>query len=719
MKNLLVEIVLLITFLSSCQQEERASGYVSSGTSTPISLSFTLSSPFQAGEESASVTTKSVNGPFSVSYSHINPIQTKATTTFANVWVLQFSSNTCVKATNIGTVSTTNINPTLISGSGYTIYIIANGPSSSTAFTTSTTKSSLESTLAYSESIGSDTPYVGKLDNVTISTDGVLNSGSSQAPIMTLTRIAAKISLTLNYNVIGYTLQSVQMYNAPKNMYYVNGSSAGIFPATPSSTDINQSPVVANVIPSTPANGSYIWYVGENKRGTNATITSSYNKDFLHAPTTDNGYYYCTYICVKAKRNDGLGEINYYIYPGGNNTTDFNVIRNYDYNLNVMIQGNAAAQESMEGVDGRVRIASSNCYMVTPGSTITIPVNIKGNANKPLTAEPTEKTEIGGLTHTAASVAVLWQTSSGLINNISNVYNGKVNISTLTTPGNAVVAAYTGANGTGTILWSWHIWVINYKPNIPENGTIYSYNNSIKTSVFMDRSLGALNATPGSIGSFGLFYQWGRKDPFPGANALSLATPSQNSIPIYDRNGTLLTEGAGTSGTGVKKIVVSTADNVLNSIQNPLMFYFGLESNAVDWYSSSTNTHNNSLWSATIKSIYDPCPTGWKVPSSGAGTASPWYKYGAASYTDYGGIWNTSYPGWNFINSVYNLGWFPASGWRDMYNGDLYSVGISGYSHSSSANVGDIFYFAFFDTTVSPVFTGARAHGLPVRCVKE
>ncbi len=717
-----IYIYMSFLFLISCQHDDTSSVAQGGKLLVSVNLPFQLSESFPAAEESSSLTnTRSLKvSPFSVSYSPVSSIQTKASTTFSNVWVLQFNSvGTCVKATNLGTVSTTNINPTLVSGSGYTIYVIANGPSASNAFSTSTPQSSLESFLAYSESITSDAPYIGKLDNVTISVDGVLNSGSSQAPTLTLTRIAAKVSLTLNYNVSGYTLQSVEMYNAPRNMYYLNGSSTSVFPEA-STTNINQSGLAATIVPSTATNGTYVWYVGENKRGANAAITSPYNKDFLHTPTTDNSYYYCTYIRIKALKNDGSGRsLNYYVYPGLNSTSNFNVVRNYDYNLNVMVQGNAASQESMEGVDGRVRMETSNCYTVTPGGTITIPVNIKGNANKPLIAEPTEINTIGGVANSAVSVAVLWQTSSGLISNISSVYNGKVNISVSANSGNAVIAAYSGANGTGTILWSWHIWVTNYLPDLLSDGVVYSYNNSVKTTTFMDRNLGALNSTPGSVSSFGLFYQWGRKDPFPGANALSLSTPSLNSASIYDKNGTLLTEGSGSSGTGIKKTVVSVADNVLNAIQNPLTFYFGLESNAVDWYSSTTNMHNNALWNDGLKSIYDPCPIGWKVPSSGAGTASPWYKYGAGSYTDYGGVWNTNYPGWNFINSAYNLGWFPATGWRDMYNGDLYSVGVSGYSHSSSVNIGDVFYFAFFNTTISPVFTGARAHGLPVRCVRE
>jgi len=279
---LFIEILLL-----SCTHDENSSVYQDGKSLVAVYLPFQLSKSFPAGEESSSVTnTKSLKiSPFSVSYSPVSSIRTKASTTFSNVWVLQFTSvGTCVKATNLGTVSTTNINPTLVSGSGYTIYVIANGPSASNAFSTSTTQSSLESSLVYSESIISDAAYIGKLDNVTISVDGVLNSGSSQAPTLTLTRIAAKVSLTLNYTVTGYTLQSVEMYNAPKNMYYVNGSSTSPFPSA-SVTFINQSALIANTTPTTATNGTYIWYVGENKRGANAAITSPYNRDFLHTPT--------------------------------------------------------------------------------------------------------------------------------------------------------------------------------------------------------------------------------------------------------------------------------------------------------------------------------------------------------------------------------------------------------------------------------------------------
>ncbi len=692
-------------FFISCQHDDTSSVYQGGESLVAVNLPLQLLESFPAGEESSSTTnTKSLKAsPFSVSYSPVSSIQTKASTTFSNVWVLQFNSvGTCVNATNLGTVSTTNINPTLVSGSGYTIYVIANGPSASNAFSTSTTQSSLESSLAYSESIISDAPYIGKLDNVTISVDGVLNSGSSQAPTLTLTRIAAKVPLTLNYSVNGYTLQSVEMYNAPKNMYYLSGSSTSVFPEA-STTNINQSGLAAAIVPSTATNGTYVWYVGENKRGANAVITSPYNKDFLHTPTTDNGYYYCTYIRIKALKNDGSGRsINYYVYPGLNSTNNFNIVRNYDYNLNVMIQGNAASQESMEGVDGRVRMETSNCYSVTPGGTITIPVNIKGNGNQPLTEAPADNSIIGGITHTTSSIGVLWQTSPGLITNISSIYNGKVNVTVSSSSGNAVIAAY---NGSGTILWSWQIWVTNYVPLTKTNGTTYVFNNY----TWMDRNLGATTTTVATASTFGMMYQWGRKDPFP-CPANITGSDNFNAIPIYNSSGTQLTEAVESTGTGVKHMLTNVPNNLLNSIQNPMMFYYSTLEMEWDWY-TATKVHNNALWGAPTlassgyKSIYDPCPPGWRVPA---------YNNGKSAWD---GLTLTNFAWANYGRTYSGVGYYPAAGFKYAGNGGFSDVGIQADYWASNSTV-TAYGLSFYESQLTTEFPNARAQGFCVRCVK-
>lgn len=151
-------------------------------------------------------------------------------------------------------------------------------------------------------------------------------------------------------------------------------------------------------------------------------------------------------------------------------------------------------------------------------------------------------------------------------------------------PGNALIAA---KDASGKILWSWHIW-------IPE--TVISTNTygDIMGAVAMDRNLGALVAatagtSPVDVTSFGLLYQWGRKDPFPGAASLA-SSPSSAA----------LAGGSITKATGVITLE--------ESIANPTLM--GYTANG-DWIDVS----DDNLWKNAEKTIYDPCPAGYRVPA--------------------------------------------------------------------------------------------------------
>ena len=60
-----------------------------------------------------------------------------------------------------------------------------------------------------------------------------------------------------------------------------------------------------------------------------------------------------------------------------------------------------------------------------------------------------------------------------------------------------MIAAYDGANGTGNILWSWHVWVTDYQPDASGTETVLTPENKRKfklgtsNTVMMDRNLGA------------------------------------------------------------------------------------------------------------------------------------------------------------------------------------------------------------------------------------
>jgi hypothetical protein len=214
----------------------------------------------------------------------------------------------------------------------------------------------------------------------------------------------------------------------------------------------------------------------------------------------------------------------------------------------------------------------SNCYIVAPNSgSIKIPVS-RANTEA-LSRGAAFPLELGV---TNFSAGVLWSDVSGLITSVTpDVANGTITITpnSSSIEGNAVVYAKVGTD----IVWSWHIWVTNYDPST----TTMSYN----TRVWMDRNLGAkTNGTEST--AYGMYYQWGRKDPFPQG----------------------VVTGA-IAGTG-NFLNIGSQATIATTITTPMTFYYG----SSDWNSSP----DNYLWNAAddTKTIYDPCPDGWRVPAS-------------------------------------------------------------------------------------------------------
>ena len=210
---------------------------------------------------------------------------------------------------------------------------------------------------------------------------------------------------------------------------------------------------------------------------------------------------------------------------------------------------------------------SANCYIVHPWAGRYSIDLVKGNSSE----------SVGE----AATAAILWETNnkntSLEVNSIieSAEIEGdilKFTVSDDAVPGNALIAAM---NDDGVILWSWHIWVVDLDPSVTYN----TYNNG---TVMMDRNLGATsvqsNADAGDYSAFGLYYQWGRKDPFA---YLGSVVP-EGTIKAYSYN--------------------SVYNSIDYATQHPTEVY-----DAVDW------NYDESLWNIT-KTIYDPCPAGWRVP---------------------------------------------------------------------------------------------------------
>jgi hypothetical protein len=342
-----------------------------------------------------------------------------------------------------------------------------------------------------------------------------------------------------------------------------------------------------------------------------------------------------------------------------------------------------------------------NSYIVAPGETIKIPV---GKAYAMWRFDPLLKTAEDDMTGTVTAKMV-WEDPKGLMatGSVSISGEGKdAEITVVTTEafpdGNISVGLYID----DVIYWSWHLWITPYNPELPASQTT---NNGF---TFMDRNLGSWNtiADMSKRGrATGRFYQWGRKDPF-------LTTTEYMTGPqsVYDSNGATLAIGNNKSTVSEDPLT-----DLVWSIRNPISFRQASGA-VVDWFSGdddySANRWNNPDGS---KSVFDPCPEGWRVPTSGAGSLSPWHGITTTDATWDSG---TNCRGW----TIPDHGYFPASGYFNT-TGTMTTGTVGFMPHlwtaTQSPDDGYAYCLRATSTTWEPNHSLPRATAMPIRCVKE
>jgi len=348
---------------------------------------------------------------------------------------------------------------------------------------------------------------------------------------------------------------------------------------------------------------------------------------------------------------------------------------------------------AVEGQEGKYRTANS--YIVSAAGDYKFRA-VKGNGTVAVGAESTVDPE-----GTPTTAVVLWESfgtatapqKGDLVKADVEYSDGYVYFSTADTyrEGNAVIAVKDdkGIDSTedDVILWSWHIWLTDQPAG-------QEYKNSAGT--MMDRNLGATSADPGNVGALGLLYQWGRKDPFLGSSAITVRKTAVSTVTWPSSVGS-------TSSTGTIGYAVSHPTTFITS-----------NDNNYDWYYTGSEDTDDTRWtpSGSVKSIYDPCPAGWRVPDGGSGGI--WYKSGFAN-TDYHDICEGMY----FINSDLKL-WYPAAGCRDYNRYSLSSVSECGYYWSATPSGHNACYL-YFDNEgyVYPSRSNYRANGYSVRCIQS
>lgn len=296
---------------------------------------------------------------------------------------------------------------------------------------------------------------------------------------------------------------------------------------------------------------------------------------------------------------------------------------------------------------------------------------------------------------TPASAELVWQDAPSLLTGIRYDSGGgtggsivfKVNEETIR-QGNAVVAI---KDDQGAILWSWHVWVTDEAVD----KTVGMTNRQNHTYNFMPVALGWCDAyttdyaertcqvrfTAGNetkvmtisqaAGSFRVgdnhpYYQWGRKDPFLPSGGIDNTNKTW-----YKADGTASTASPATANhsTGISCIQnYILKPDVMHNLRQGDGTYANL-------WSADNNTHEGND-NEVVKTIYDPCPVGFKLPASNAFTGF------VPAGGQVNGTWDNVRKGWYIYSEANKTGtqsFFSNTGWRHYNGTSLHDVGGLGY----------------------------------------
>lgn len=359
----------------------------------------------------------------------------------------------------------------------------------------------------------------------------------------------------------------------------------------------------------------------------------------------------------------------------------FNAGYIYDIHLNFKADGTISAFLLNEGsskfydlTTGRIYSSDdastfqyhySNCYIINSNSSesydgFCFDATIVGNGEAGVLSFGAQSFYPENVHISPRSVGLLWETSPDLISQIELLF-GYVRFkvakkSGTYKEGNAVIAVY---GEDGSILWSWHIWITDTPQDL-------TYTEGTTKITVLDRNLGATAAkwegsdqSSGSLlETYGLYYQWGRKDPSMGPPSADYHPINMITAPYYDYASTK---------KDAAEVLRLAEPTLRDAVENPMYlimptgltqtYYFNWLYEKIDFLwgydrESGTNSH---------KTIYDPCPYGYKVSGGELGDLFAYAKTinNAYTYSDNGQIIT--------LNS--NDFYFPYTGYKGVDRG--------------------------------------------------
>ncbi len=532
-------------------------------------------------------------------------------------------------------------------------------------------------------------------------------------------------------------------------------------------------------------NKTFSWYVPRNQQGVVAASGTPGVKDKSGLAPMNATCFEVTVV----KKNSGNAVMAsvFRVYPGANMTNDFNIESNHHYTVGLTVK-----EVGIDPADTRVLTypvivdytgsgtpgSMSNSFIINPAPVgdmvrqYRIPIDqvnrywgaenasVGGYGNKPFYVIGSDElwkidlvwSDLDGLYSgpgsTGSAGGITLADNNGLG---AGFGEGPNQCFVLNVPANLpgagnFVLGIKETNGDDRYLWSWHFWVTDYNPNkfiksnirpdkytypvpggqverygTPVSGTD-SWASTYADDVMMDRSLGAVetyfttnvysNVAPYLRRGI-LYYQYGRKDPLPATADL-------------------------------KPYKVATAPGpttIAASISFPWVLY---TVDGGNWTSDVVDT--NYLWNdpkaitgiGNEKSIYDPCPPGWRIPlpivwgdfsrknpggqfvNAHNAVRDLGWNYGRGIGNDVTGVNGIRYwPGGLDGDPVEGRIWYPAIGRRNMQDGAVNFWGSYTYYHAASATSATSSRILYIDSGSVSTTGSNRAMASPVRCISE
>ncbi len=374
---------------------------------------------------------------------------------------------------------------------------------------------------------------------------------------------------------------------------------------------------------------------------------------------------------------------------------------------------------------------TANSYIAGTGGQYKFDATVKGNGGEgdgQSTYIDKHGVEITGI----AYVDLLWEArndgdktlSREIIDGIPTYGDGYISFSTGRSQGNALIAAY---DVKGNILWSWHIWVLDDEIEVNDHA-----NETGVIGRIMDRNLGAMNNEPMDVNNRGLFYQWGRKDPFPASRTPYVTSDPAGYYNVPENNVPNSEVGNG-SGSWIYHQPASPEMNVPGNIpyatQNP-MTYITPFANVNQWFcvdKDSPMVQDSKLWDVE-KTIFDPCPVGYRVPGPytwGNASGDRTIRNGGAiaeydengEHPDYDwNVWKDCGRTWKYTGDYY-----PAVGTVSINEASINAnTGVYGmyWTTQHRPTVG-AHYTGYFIYNWAECFAMEPVYSAQVRCMKE